>query len=142
VSAEITEVIRDMANEHENGTNYTIYENGDLGEVKIADEVVAVIAGIAATEVEGVAGMAGSSGKIQREIISRLGMKVLSKGVSINVSGNEVEVVISVILHYGCSIPEVTAAIQDKVKREIETMTGLTVTSVNVRVVDVNLENE
>ena len=48
-----------MANERENNTNYTIYENGPLGEVQIANEVVAIIAGIAATEVDGVAAMAG-----------------------------------------------------------------------------------
>ena len=69
-----------MANERENNTNYTIYENGPLGEVQIANEVVAIIAGIAATEVDGVAAMAGD---IQKELVSKLGMKVLSKGVRI-----------------------------------------------------------
>ena len=69
-----------MANERENNTNYTIYENGPLGEVQIANEVVAIIAGIAATEVDGVVAMAGD---VQKELVSKLGMKVLSKGVRI-----------------------------------------------------------
>ena len=64
-----------MANERENNTNYTIYENGPLGEVQIANEVVAIIAGIAATEVDGVAAMAGD---VQKELVSKLGMKDLS----------------------------------------------------------------
>ena len=56
-----------MANERENNTNYTIYENGPLGEVQIANEVVAIIAGIAATEVDGVVAMAGD---VQKELVS------------------------------------------------------------------------
>lgn len=128
-----------MANERENTTNYTIYENGSLGEVQIADEVVAIIAGIAATEVEGVAAMAGN---IQKEFVSKLGMKVLSKGVRISVEEGEVTVDLSIILDYGYSIPEVTGSVQEKVKNTIETMTGLKVADVNIRVADVKIDNE
>lgn len=66
------------------------------GEVKIADEVVAIIAGLATTEVEGVSSMAGN---ITNEIVSRLGMKSLSKGIQVEVSDNEVRVVLQSILH-------------------------------------------
>ena len=111
-----------MANERENNTNYTIYENGPLGEVQIANEVVAIIAGIAATEVDGVAAMAGD---VQKELVSKLGMKVLSKGVRIAFEDSGIRVDLSIILEYGCSIPEVTAAVQERVKNSIETMTGL-----------------
>lgn len=128
-----------MANERENNTNYTIYENGSLGEVQIADEVVAIIAGIAATEVEGVAAMAGN---IQKEFVSKLGMKVLSKGVRISVEEGSVSVDLSIILDYGYSIPEVTRDVQEKVKNAIETMTGLSVADVNIRVADVKIDNE
>jgi uncharacterized alkaline shock family protein YloU len=128
-----------MANERESTTNYTIYENGALGEVRIADEVVAIIAGIAATEVEGVAAMAGN---IQKEFVSKLGMKVLSKGVRISVEEGEVSVDLSIILDYGYSIPQVTASVQDRVKSSVETMTGLKVSDVNIRVADVKIDNE
>ncbi len=131
-----------MANEREQGVCYKIYDKGNLGEVHIADEVIAVIAGIATMEVEGVASMAGTAKDIQKEIISKLGMKVLSKGVGIKVEDDKVEADISVVLNYGKSIPEVTKAIQEKVTTEIENMTGMTVGAVNVDVVDVNLENE
>ena len=131
-----------MANERENSTNYTIYENAALGDVRIADEVVAIIAGIAAMDVEGVVSMSGSSGSLQKEIISRFGNKVLSKGVRIRMEEGSVEAELSVILDYGCVIPDVTAAIQEKVKSAIETMTGLEVRAVNVHVADVRLEEE
>lgn len=130
-----------MANERET-TNYTIYENESLGDVRIADEVVAIIAGISAMDVDGVVSMAGSGTSLQKEIISRLGNKVLSKGVRIHMEEGRVRADLSVVLDYGCSIPEVTAAIQDKVKSEIETMTGLEVEAVNVQVADVKLEEE
>ena len=64
------------------GTTYSIHENVNIGEVKVADEVVAIIAGLAAMEVEGVASMAGNA---TRELISKLGMKSLSKGVKVDV---------------------------------------------------------
>ncbi len=131
-----------MSNEHENSADYTIYETGKLGQVKISNEVIAVIAGIAAMETDGVASMTGNSGSLQKDIISRLGMKVLSKGVRIAVEDCSVKVELSVILDYGCSIPEVTKAVQDRVKNAIESMTGLKVHSVNVQVMDVKLEEE
>ena len=125
-----------MANERENNTNYTIYENGPLGEVQIANEVVAIIAGIAATEV------AAMAGDVQKELVSKLGMKVLSKGVRIAFEDSGIRVDLSIILEYGCSIPEVTAAVQERVKSSIETMTGLKVVDVNIRVADVKIDNE
>lgn len=130
-----------MANERET-TNYTIYENDALGDVRIADEVIAIIAGISAMDVEGVVSMAGNGKSLQKEIISRLGNKVLSKGVKIHMEEGRVRADLSVVLDYGCSIPEVTEAIQEKVKSSIETMTGLEVEAVNVQVADVKLEEE
>ncbi len=127
-----------MANEDHN-VNYSIYENGALGEVKIADEVVAIIAGIAATEVKGVAGMAGN---IQKNLISKLGMKVLSKGVRLEIADGVANVDLNIILDYGCSIPEVTATVQERVKDAIETMTGLSVSGVDIHVADIRFENE
>ena len=44
----------------ENQNSYTIQSDEAIGQVQIADEVVAIIAGLAATEVEGVASMAGN----------------------------------------------------------------------------------
>ena len=114
-------------------------KDGHLGEVKIADEVVAIIAGLAATEGEGVSSMAGN---ITNELVSKLGMKVLSKGVRIAFEDSGIRVDLSIILEYGCSIPEVTAAVQERVKSSIETMTGLKVVDVNIRVADVKIDNE
>ena len=92
-----------------------------------------------ATEVDGVAAMAGD---VQKELVSKLGMKVLSKGVRIAFEDSGIRVDLSIILEYGCSIPEVTAAVQERVKNSIETMTGLKVVDVNIRVADVKIDNE
>ena len=106
------------------------------GEVKIADEVVAIIAGLATTEVEGVSSM---SGNITNEIVSRLGMKSLSKGIQVEVSDNEVMVDVAINIAYGYSIPDVSTKVQEKVKTTIESMTGLEVAKINVRIASVDM---
>ena len=105
----------------ENKSSYQINEQGVLGEVKIADDVIAVIAGIAATEVTGVARMCGN---ITNELVSKL------------------RVNLALELDYGVSIPEISKKVQDRVKAAIENMTGLKVREVNVRVTGVAAEEE
>ena len=113
--------------------------NGNLGEVQIADEVVAIIAGIAAMEVDGVSSMAGNA---TRELISKLGMKTLSKGVKVDVLEGIVTVTLALNLKFGSNIKETTMAVQEKVKGAIENMTGLTVADVNIRVAGVEMPVE
>ena len=110
----------------------------NLGEVHVADEVVAIIAGRAATEAEGVACMAGN---ITNELVSKLGMKNLSKGVKVEVAEKTVSVEVALNISYGYSIPEVSEKVQEKVKSAIETMTGLSVAIVNVRIATVDMKN-
>ncbi len=110
---------------------HVVYEKDDNGQVVIADEVVAVIAGIAATETEGVDSMNGGwSG----EIISRMGIRDLGKGVSISIEEGHVSVDLSLNVKYGYSIPEVSKNVQDKVAQAIESMTGLNVLDVNIKI--------
>ena len=117
---------------------YKIQDLGGIGEVQIADEVVAIIAGLAATEVNGVASMAGN---ITNELVSKLGMKNLSKGVKVEVAEKTVSVEVALNISYGYSIPEVSEKVQEKVKSAIETMTGLSVAIVNVRIATVDMKN-
>ena len=118
---------------------YTIKDNANLGEVKIADEVVAIIAGLAANEVEGVASMAGNATK---ELIGKLGVKSLSKGVKVDVLEGVVTVSLALNLKYGYSIKQITAKVQEKVKAAIENMTGLEVADVNIRIAGVEMPEE
>ena len=119
--------------------NHTVYEIEDVGQVQIADEVIAVIAGLAATEVEGVSKM---SGNITNDIVSKLGMKNLSKGVKVTIDGEQVSVVLNLVLNYGVSIPKTSQEVQEKVKAAIENMTGLTVSEVNIRIAGIQMEDE
>ena len=116
---------------------YKIQDLGGIGEVQIADEVVAIIAGLAATEVNGVASMAGN---ITNELVSKLGMKNLSKGVKITVLEGVVTVDLTLNIEFGKNILEVSKKVQDKVKSSIENMTGLEVSDVNVAIAGVNME--
>ena len=115
-----------------------IKEDG-LGEVQIAEEVITIIAGLAATEVEGVCSMGGN---ITKELVSRLGMKNLSKGVRVEVTEEgKIEVFVTINIAYGYAIPAVSDNVQEKVKAAIENMTGLEVSGVNVRIADVDMKS-
>lgn len=111
----------------------------DVGTVRIANEVVGIIAGLAATEVEGVAGM---SGGLAGGIAEILGKKNLSKGVKVEVGEKEAAIDLYVITEYGIRIPDVAWEIQDNVKQAIEDMTGLSVVEVNVHVQGVDFGDE
>ena len=124
-----------MSEEKKN--SYSIHEELNMGEVQIADEVVAIIAGLAATEVEGVASMAGN---ITNELVGKLGMKNLSRGVKVAVQENEVTVELSLNMNYGYSIPKTSAKVQEKVKSAIESMTGLSVVEVNIHIAGVDMK--
>ena len=125
--------------ELEGRNTHKVYEKDKIGEVRIADEVVAIIAGLAATEGEGVDSMAGN---ITNELVGKLGMKNLSKGVKVDVTEEHVSVDLSLNLKYGYNIPDVSERVQDRVKSAIENMTGLTVLDVNIRIAGVNLAEE
>ena len=126
-----------MSKEERN--TYTRQTDENLGEVKIADEVVAIIAGLAAMEVEGVSSMTGNA---TRELVSKFGMKSLSKGVKVDVLDGIVTVSLVLNLNYGYSIKETTRKVQEKVKAAIENMTGLDVADVNIRVAGVDMPEE
>ena len=118
---------------------YKIHENGKVGEVQIADEVVATIAGLAATEVKGVS---ATSGNVTNELAGKLGKKNLSKGVKVVVNPDAVSVDMALTLDYGFGIPETAKQVQEKVKLAIENMTGLQVKEVNIRIAGVNIVKE
>lgn len=126
-----------MAKDERN--TYTIQNDPNMGEVKIADEVVAIIAALAATEVEGVASMAGN---ITNELISKLGMKNLSKGVKVDGLEGVVTVALALNMKYDYSIVETSTKVQERVKSAIETMTGLEVADVNIKVAGVEMEGD
>ena len=125
-----------MSEEMEN--IYNIKEDGMTGYVHIADEVLAIIAGLAAREVEGVSKLTGN---LPNELASRLGKKNHAKGVRIELSGSEVMVELTLEILYDYNIKSVSAAVQNKVKQAIETMTGLTVTEVNIRIAGVKIKD-
>ena len=117
---------------------YNIEESNSLGKVQIADDVVAIIAGLAAGEVEGVYRLTGN---LTNELASRLGKKNPAKGVKVELLPGQVKVDIAIEVLYEYSIPSVSSQVQDKVKQAIETMTGLSVEEVNIRIAGVRVSD-
>jgi len=111
----------------------------EYGKTVIANEVVAIIAGVAASEVPGVASM--SSGIVD-DITTSLGMKSSKRGVKVDIAEDTVNISISIVVNYGVRIPDVAQNIRKKVIEAVETMTGLTVSAVNIFVQGINLKKE
>lgn len=103
----------------------------NTAEVKIAVDVIAVIAGLAATEVEGVVALTGS---MTNDQIAKQTAKSLSKGVDLHVDGKDVKVKLSLVMKYGYNVKDVSKQVQEKVKNAIENMTGYTVSQVNINI--------
>lgn len=116
--------------------DYKIQLENNRGEIIIADEVIAVITGLAAMEVEGVASLAGNA---TRELISKIGIKTLSKGVKVDVLEDVVTIDAALNLKYGFNIKAVSEKVQEKVKAAVENMTGLKVADVNIRVAGIEV---
>lgn len=107
--------------------------------IKIADDVVAVIAGVAVSKVQGVYEMSGGFAGGISEVLS--GKKNLAKGIKVEINEKTTKIDVNIIVEYGTRIPDVAFEIQNKVKKAVETMTGLTVSEVNVHVQGVNTSN-
>ena len=107
--------------------------------IKIADDVIAVIAGAAASEVPGVSSMAGGFAGGISELFS--GKKNFAKGIKIEAGEKETKIDVNIIVEYGARIPDVAFEIQNRVKKAVEGMTGLKVLEVNVHVQGVNTES-
>ena len=120
-------------------SGYELQEEEKAGTVKIADDVVAMIAALAATEVDGVAAM---SGNLTNELLRKVGVKGLSKGARVEVSGKKVKAELAIIMEYGYNIPTTCQRVQAKVKSAIENMTGLEVLDVNIRIAGINVTRE
>ena len=123
-----------MAQEKNIAERYS--DAADIGTVKIADDVVALIAAFAAMEVEGVSGMAGG---MDMDTVSKGGMKKLGKSVKVEVSKDGVEADLSIERVYGYNIPETCSKVQDRVRTAIENMTGLEAKEINIRVAGVGI---
>lgn len=128
--------------EEENKKDEIIEIEGEISTenegIKIADDVVAVIAGVAVSEVPGVAGMAGGFAGGISEVFS--GKKNLAKGIKVVVDGSNAKIDVNIIVEYGSRIPDVAFEIQTRVKKAVEGMTGLKVEEVNVHVQGVNTD--
>ena len=107
--------------------------------IKIADDVVAVIAGVAVSEIQGVANMAGGFAGGISEVFS--GKKNLAKGIKVDATETEAKIDVNIIVEYGTRIPDVAFEIQNRVKKAVENMTGLKVEEVNVHVQGVNTDS-
>ena len=126
--------VKSVADDKENINNSNAKSEDipeEVGSVKVADEVLSIVASLAVAEIPGVAGMSGS---IRGGISEMLGKKDLTKGVKVAAEGKSATLEVYVYIRYGYNIPDVAIAIQEKAKEAVESMTGYEVKAVNVHV--------
>ena len=116
-------------------------DTDSTGTITYANEVIAIIAGVAAAEVDGVAAMCSSSGITDVFSRSKTVGKV-TKGVKVELGTEEAAVDVYLIVEYGTPIQTCAAAVQENVRKSIESMTGLHVVRVDVHVQGVSFEKE
>lgn len=126
-----------MEREIDNNT-VVLKDEANVGEVQIADDVVAMIASLAATEVDGVY----PAGNVTNDLMSKVGMKKIAKGVRVDLQQNSVNVDLAITMDYGYNIPGTCQQVQNKVKAAIENMTGLVCNNVNIRIAGVNMKKD
>ena len=117
-----------------------VLNSAESSNIQISDDVVAVIAGMAASEVPGVSDMAGGFAGGISEVLS--GKKNLSKGIKVDITDKSTKIDVNIIVEYGARIPDVAFEIQKRVKKSVESMTGLNVEEVNVHVQGVSTVRE
>ena len=123
-----------LQNQNEENIGEIVEDDG----IEISGDVIAVIAGVAVSEVQGVSGMAGSFAGGISEVLS--GKKNLAKGIKVDKEDEKVKIDVNIIVEYGSRIPDVAFEIQNRVKKSVESMTGLKVEEVNVHVQGVNTD--
>lgn len=127
--------LRGKTSEEQSAAKRESGEDG-IGVIRIADDVVAMIASYAAREIDGVTDMAGTA---PGEWLGRVGYKNPLRGVKVEVEDGRVRTDISIVMGYGYNIPATSSKVQSRVKQAIENMTGLTVTDVNVRIAGITV---
>ena len=123
-----------LQNQNEENIGEIVEDDG----IEISGDVIAVIAGVAVSEVQGVSGMAGGFAGGISEVLS--GKKNLAKGIKVDKEDEKVKIDVNIIVEYGSRIPDVAFEIQNRVKKSVESMTGLKVEEVNVHVQGVNTD--
>jgi uncharacterized alkaline shock family protein YloU len=107
--------------------------SSSLGRISISHEAVAHIVGRVAAEAYGVVGMAPRTPRQRLLIRDRL-----RQGITVGGSAEEgVTIELSVVVEYGLNLAEVAASLRNRVRYEVERLTGLKVADVEVRIQDV-----
>ena len=102
--------------------------------LSISEEVIATIAEKVVLDVSGVYSLSGG--------INVLGKKIGTQGIKVEINKKDISLDIFIIVCYGVKIPDIAWEVQDKVKKELENMTGMTVSAVNVHIQGINYKKK
>lgn len=111
----------------------------ELGFVKIHENVVSSIVRKVALSVDGVARLAGSSfvDNIAEIVGSR---RMHDRAIAIVMEEDTIAIDVKLNIKFGYKVPELAAAVQSAIIQEVENITGMNVTGVNVIIQEIEEE--
>ncbi len=110
----------------------------ERGTISISNTVIANLAGYTATQCYGVVGMCAKTGK--DGIASLLKKENMDKGIKVRTDGGSIEIALFIVVEYGLNIGTIGETIRSSVKYNVEKFTGLEVSSVQVNVESVRVQ--
>lgn len=110
----------------------------NMGNITIDNNVIATIAGISAMESYGIVGMASKNAT--DGFFELLKFENLTKGIYVNTEDERVNIQLHVIIEYGIRISTVGQNVMDRVRFNVETLTGLEVDKVEVLVEGIRMD--
>lgn len=111
--------------------NDTIVSNAQTAQLNISEGVIGSIIALAASEIDGIYGFSGS---ITSDIGEFFGKKSPGKGVKVVKEDEKLILDISIIVKFGYEIPDIAKVLQERVRENVEMMTGYDVLQVNIYV--------
>ncbi|MDP3790064.1 MAG: Asp23/Gls24 family envelope stress response protein [Candidatus Omnitrophota bacterium] len=115
----------------------TGYENVNLGDIRVDNEVIRNISIKAATEIQGVHEL--QRGRI-RDVWGTLTGKTPAMGAKLEFRNNtDLKIKLNLLVEYGVNITDAAGAVQENVKKAVEYMTGLNVVNVTVNIVGMHI---
>jgi len=112
--------------------DFTVAEatGSEFGQIRINNNVIAIIAHETAKKVPGVVELQGS---LADDLAGMIGKKAKDRGIRVEKESEELLTIdLAVVLEFGVRIPDICVQLQEAVKQSVEDMTGQHVYAVNI----------
>ena len=108
-----------------------------MGTLKVSDNVIATITKLALSEIDGVAGLSENNVSFRQLFIK----PQKPSSIRIKLIGDVVEISVSIVVKAGSNVKALAEHVQERIKADIQNMTGITVSRVNILIAGIIFDN-